>query len=58
MHFVEATEKDLCFEIENHVDDVIPYLPASTDMLQKIRSKLLFDSTITKILSALLPRKK
>ena len=33
VHFAEATENNLYFEIENHVDNIIAFLPASNDML-------------------------
>ena len=40
---VDIFNSDLCFEVENHVDNVVAYLPASNNMLAKIRNELLSD---------------
>ena len=40
---IETTENELCLEVEARVDQVVAYLPASSDMLQKISGEQLFD---------------
>ena len=40
---VDIFNSDLCFEVENHVDNIVAYLAASNNMLAKIRYELLSD---------------
>ena len=45
---VESFDNNLLYEVENHVDHVIAYLPTSNNLLQKIINVLLSDPYVHK----------
>ena len=48
---VESFDNNLLCEVENHVDDVIDYLPASNYLLQKIRNELVSDHVCSQVIN-------
>ena len=47
---VESFDDHLLCEVENHVDYVIAYLPASNNLLQKIRNKFVSDHVCSQVI--------